>query len=70
MANVVGQINRGWQGTKTTLSHEHMTNFLGSRNSPVLAIKKRLADRHDASCTSVSPEASIRRNASRALRRG
>jgi alkylation response protein AidB-like acyl-CoA dehydrogenase len=29
--NIVGAVNDGWRVTKTTLSHEHMTNFLGTQ---------------------------------------
>lgn len=29
--NVIGAIDQGWRVTKTTLAHEHMTNFLGSQ---------------------------------------
>lgn len=48
LENVVGQINRGWQVTKTTLSHEHMTNFLGSQLRQsyfVEGLVRRLANR-------------------------
>ncbi|WP_337188090.1 acyl-CoA dehydrogenase [Phenylobacterium sp.] len=48
MANVVGQIDQGWQVTRTTLSHEHMTNFLGSQLRQtyfVESLVRKLAER-------------------------
>ncbi|MBV9842138.1 MAG: acyl-CoA dehydrogenase [Sphingomonadaceae bacterium] len=31
LANVVGAIDNGWKVARTTLSHEHLTNFLGQQ---------------------------------------
>jgi alkylation response protein AidB-like acyl-CoA dehydrogenase len=31
VGNVVGPVNKGWEVMRTTLSHEHMTNFLGAQ---------------------------------------
>ena len=48
LANVVGGINNGWKVARTTLSHEHLTNFLGAqmRQSRVVdRIITRLAGR-------------------------
>jgi len=33
LANVVGAIDNGWKVARTTLSHEHLTNFLGQQLS-------------------------------------
>ena len=48
LANVVGEINGGWAVARTTLSHEHLTNFLGvqMRQSRIVnGVVKQLSDR-------------------------
>jgi 3-oxochol-4-en-24-oyl-CoA dehydrogenase len=48
LANVVGDLNDGWHVARTTLSHEHLTNFLGAQmrqNRVVDRIVSRLAGR-------------------------
>ena len=31
MTNLVGKVNEGWKVARTTLAHEHLTNFLGAQ---------------------------------------
>lgn len=48
--NVVGALNEGWRVTQTTLSYEHMTNFLGTQLRHAFLIDglvRRLAE-HEA----------------------
>jgi alkylation response protein AidB-like acyl-CoA dehydrogenase len=48
--SVFGKINEGWKVAKTTLSHEHLTNFLGRQlraETVVATVLSRLAERED-----------------------
>jgi 3-oxochol-4-en-24-oyl-CoA dehydrogenase len=52
ITNVVGELNRGWSVARTTLSHEHMTNFLGTQmrlSGAVQRVLRRLQSDRPAS---------------------
>jgi alkylation response protein AidB-like acyl-CoA dehydrogenase len=42
--NIVGPVNEGWGVMRTTLSHEHMTNFLGAQFKQAVTVE-RVIDR-------------------------
>jgi alkylation response protein AidB-like acyl-CoA dehydrogenase len=44
LSNVIGPINAGWRVMRTTLSHEHMTNFLGTQLKQAVTVE-RIVDR-------------------------
>ncbi|MDB5471529.1 MAG: acyl-CoA dehydrogenase [Caulobacter sp.] len=42
LSNLIGEINEGWKVTKTTLAHEHSTNFLGAQQRQIFLVERLL----------------------------
>jgi len=51
LTNVVGGLNNGWRVAKTTLSHEHMTNFLGNQMRLAVSVRKIIERARDGGVT-------------------
>ena len=40
LSNLVGSLNDGWKVTKTTLAHEHSTNFIGAQQRQAFLVER------------------------------
>ncbi len=40
MSNLVGELDSGWKVTKTTLAHEHSTNFVGAQQRQLFLVER------------------------------